>query len=293
MADNIKPTEQRRQFYPKGLAASFYLGKSIRHRRRKEGNKQMKSDGSPETQDDLSAVGGDNTFGEEGDTSTDTPRTYTEEQMQKVVNDTLAKRGRELAAEHKTRADKAERQVTSLQAQIAQSKAASEALQRRMDELEEAKFGDNADALSLHRSRQQLRADRARLEQEKADLEKQQGDLEDDLAEAKAYKAKKEADTIAANYDGVDAQDLVDYTDGTPEKMEALAKKLGKPKPKGKKGGSAEGGEGGEGADLHPDDGATAGGLTGDKLLEKANDDLNQGKITNKRYQEIVASVRK
>jgi len=250
----------------------------------------MESDKGQNEQGNLSAEGGDNSPGGEGDSSTKTPKTYTEGELQKVVSDTLAKRGRELAAEHKTRADKAERQVTGLQAQIAQAKAASEALQRQMDELEEAKFGDNPDALSLHRSRQQIRADRARGEQEKADLDVKRQELETDLAEAKAYKVQKEADAVAAKYDGVDAQDLVDYTDGTPEKMEALAQKLGKPKKAKPKAGETEGAESG---DLHPDDGTTAGGLTGEKLLDKANDDFNHGRIDNKRYKEIVASVRK
>ena len=248
----------------------------------------MKSDADQQNQDDLSAKGGDNTSEEEGGTSAKTPRTYTEAEFQAGISDTLSKRGRELAAEHKTRADKAERQVTALQGQITQAKTASEALQRQMDELEEARFGDNTDALSLHKGRQQLRSERAKLEQEKAAADNRILDLEEREAKVKGLESLRDANVIAAEFDGVDAQDLVDYTDGTPEKMKALAQKLGKPKQKAKKGG-----DGAEGTDLHPDDGATAGGLTGDKLLDKANEDFNQGKITAKRYQEIVTSVRK
>lgn len=247
----------------------------------------MNLDESQNAQDDLSGDAGDNTSDGEGDSSGDTPKTYTEEQMQKVVSDTLAQRGRELAAEHKGRADKAERQVTSLTAQITQAKTASESLQRQMDDLEESKFGDNADALSLHKGRQQLRTERARLEQDRSDAEKRQQDLEEDLAEAKAYKALKAADAIVAEFDGVDAKDLVDYTDGTPEKMKALAEKLGKPKKAKAKN------DGGESTGLHPDDGSTHGGLTGDRLLDKANEDFNTGKIEKKRYLELVASARK
>jgi len=243
------------------------------------------------SQDELSGESGDNTSGGEG--SEQEPRTYTEEEYRKGISDTLAERGRELASEHKIRADKAERQVTNLTAQITQMKAASEALQKQMDELEETKFGDNTDALSLHRGNRDLRAGRAKLAQDQIDLAAKTAELEAAEKEAKAYSSKKDADAIVAGFDGLEAQDLVTYTDGTKEEMEKFAKKWGKPKKGKAKAKEGDETEGAEEKGLRPDDGRTTGALTGDKLLEKANDDFNHGKITEKRYKEIVASVRK
>ena len=187
---------------------------------------------------------------ENGDStaSTETARTYTEEELKKFVEDAMSSRGREFAEEHKSRADKAERTVAARDSRIAD-------LEKEVTELESDKFDGNPDALSLRR-------DNSELQRGKAELQQGWLEVEEIRKENEAHNAEKKAAGVAARYEGGDGSMLISL--GLEEQWENLAKTLWKPKrAKGKQGSSGQ-------ENLSPDSGmTTGGGVDSSKLSPK------------------------
>lgn len=139
------------------------------------------------------------------------PKTYTEEDRktwEKSVSDAKANEGRLRKAHEQALSDK-----KALEERIAD-------IERKAEEAELEKYKDDPETLDVVKERQQLRKEKLAVEAEKRRHA-------DDLAEVQSYKRQKTASEIAAKY-GVNADTLIDLSDGTPEKMEALAKVLPK-----------------------------------------------------------------
>jgi len=118
---------------------------------------------------------------------------------------------------------------------IEDAKTKTDSYAKRLAEIEEEKargelegIRDNPDALSLWQARQAHREAVKELETQRASFEQERGQFLTDLEEVKSYKTFKGAMEIASKpeYKGVDAQKLVDLTDGSSEKMEGLARLL-------------------------------------------------------------------
>ena len=201
------------------------------------------------------------------------PKTYTEEEVQKAIQDSLREHGRKAKKEETGR-------IAGLEAQIASLNDRMIALQKERDEAERSKYEGNPEGLSLWEEKRKLREERTAFLRDKQALEKQRQDLEEELKEAKDLKVHKQAVEIAKDYTGVDPADLVELTDGSRERMEALAKRLGKPKevkvPPPAKG------------ETKPDSGASKGTVSDTEFLKmyaqgKSNDHLRAQKLMKAR----------
>lgn len=173
--------------------------------------------------------------GEVGNTPGE-PKTYTEEEVAKIQNDGKATLGRVQKA-----LEVAEARATSVEGTLAQ-------LQKEKDEAELEVARGDSESLSIYQAKQSLRRREAELLKRDQDLAKQQVEFEDAITEVKAFKATKKASEIATKY-GVESSTLIELTDGTPERMEALAKVLPKKGTSEKKPKSA----------IKPDPGVTVG----------------------------------
>lgn len=152
---------------------------------------------------------------------TSTPRTYSEEEYQAALNrvsNKMAEQGRK----HKE-------EMGQLQGQISDGQARLTALQDELDKVleEGVKAPDAKEVIKLQR---EIRRERAKLTEDRAALQRERESMSTEKQELSQFKLLRKATTIAKDYEGVDPQALVDLTDGTEEKMEALAKVLGKPK---------------------------------------------------------------
>lgn len=191
-----------------------------------------------ETNQDPSAVTQD-ASGKEQETSAEV---YTKEQVEKMVSDKLAAAGREAKALREK-----EKQVADELRQIADARAE---LQRQKEAAELDAVKDDPDELSRIKREQKLRQQQQAAERKEAELKEREEKAAEREKETNEKLAKITAVTIASKYEGVSADDLLNFTDGSPDKMEVLAQKLS-----GKKPAAA--------ARLKIDSGVTAGGGKG------------------------------
>ena len=202
----------------------------------------MKADGGTTATQDAPPEAGQPSTGKGDGTSAGSPKTYTEAELQEAVrkrtSDRLAEAGR-----------KAKQESESLQSQIKASNDTIAALQKQLDDAEDGHFKNNPDALTVSQMRRQLRDERAKLLQEKTELDNQRKAHQTELDEAKSYRVLRLAEKVAEGYTDVDPQELVDLTDGSQERMEVLAKRIG----------VAKDAKTGEATWLKPDSGVTSG----------------------------------
>jgi len=178
-------------------------------------------DAKTETQEALPVKGQPSGVGESQPSTQ--PETFTKEQV--------AERHSKL---DKTIADLQKANESTKKA-IEAANAKAESYAQKLAEIEEQKsrdelnrIGDNPDALSLWQAKQVHKEMVAEFEKSKASFDTERSKFLVDLEEVKNYKTLKSASDIVSKpeYKGVDAQKLVDLTDGSPEKMEGLAKLL-------------------------------------------------------------------
>lgn len=171
---------------------------------------------------DALPVGGQPSTGGESKPSTQ-PEVFTKEQ----VEERHSKLDKEIA--NLTKQNEASTKA------IVTAKTQVESYVKRLAEIEEEKargelegIRDNPDALSLWQARQTHKESVRALEAQQTSFEQERSQFLTDLEELKSYKSFKGAMEIVSKpeYKGVDAQKLVDLTDGSSEKMEALAKLL-------------------------------------------------------------------
>jgi len=156
----------------------------------------------------------------QGETSTQ-PRTITLEEHQAALNrlsDKLADAGRKHKAE-----------VESLTTQLTDHQTRVNALMSQIEELED-KGVTTPDAKEVIRLKRELGRARAKLLEDELNLSREKSQWEGERTELQNAKVLRKAQAIAKGFEGVDPEDLVTLTDGTEERMEALAKRLGKPK---------------------------------------------------------------
>jgi sRNA-binding protein len=226
--------------------------------------------------------GGGQASGTGKGTSAETTKTFTEEQVkqavEKAVSDAESKKGRDwqgLSAKA-ARVDELEEDVGRLSSQL-----------QTFQEKQLEAIRDDPDALRQYQARQEAQRilDEANAERRKAKQEREQNQV--DLDAMHKWRTERLAAEIAGKYKGVEPGVLLAVTDGTAEKMEALAKVLGKPK----EAKPLEGDQEQEQPDF--DQGGTSGtGLRGIEALERANRDFAEGKISEKQLKELAQQVK-
>lgn len=184
----------------------------------------------------LQGAGGDSD--DKGQQDSTTPKTYTEEEVEKKFSEQRSVLDKKVAVLEKA----AERSKKAIEAADARAKDAEDAMTRAAEEREKSELvsiGDNADALSIFHGKRSIREGQETLRQEKADLARDRAQHEEDIKELKELKAFRSATEIASKpeYKDVEASQLVELSDGTTESMEKLAKALSGVKPKETKGG--------------------------------------------------------
>lgn len=163
--------------------------------------------------------------------NTPEPETYTKEQVDKIRSDTLAVAGREKAEVQKA-AEAAKKSLESTQQKLSELEAELETMRREKDEAELETARQNPEALSVLQTKQSLRNQQAAIERKEREIQRREAEIEESAKAIKESGRKARAQEIAREY-GVDASTLIDLTDGSNEKMEALAKKLQKPSASG------------------------------------------------------------
>lgn len=184
----------------------------------------------------------------EGDSETpiaETPKAYTEADIQKAKAAVGAEWGRKLKAVEVER-DSYRAQLATYESQIAETQKRIKDLEELVDRNEEEAAKTDPEAAAALRLKREGRQLRAQLEEERRNLSREKAQWQKDLEEAKAYAKERTAREIAEEH-GVDYHDLVSLIpDGTREQWETLAKKLPKavqrqetPKPDSLTGGGA------------------------------------------------------
>lgn len=151
------------------------------------------------------------------------PRTFSDKEMQKLVSDAKAEAGREKLEAAKLRQSNLEQQLANATSQLAD-------FQKKMDDAELEAARADPQLLTVYQQRQNLRQRELQLQKDKALHEAERSQHAQDIAESKQLKRERQAQEIAVKY-GVDAALLVSVTDGTPDKMEQLAKAISKKPP--------------------------------------------------------------
>ena len=170
---------------------------------------------------------------EPGSTSGGEPKTYKEEDVQKVVSDALAAKGREdkkITAE--LEATKAERD--SLNDQLANTKETLSELEKRLNQMEdESAKGDPDREVALRQKREAEREIRS-LEERKREVVKREAQAK--AAQESANKALLEATVkLLLAIHGIPEKDLKDLNISDSETLEKVAAIMAASKPKGKK----------------------------------------------------------
>lgn len=199
----------------------------------------MLTDEEKDEQDETSEE--DGTSVDESQTSEDEPIQFdSQEKLDKYVEDTIAARGRELAADARQEVEDYKTENALLQKQIDKQEGIIDGLRQQEDDDVVALLKDNPDALALNKVRVKLRSREAALDQREAKLDTREAKLTTREASAKKGTALADANAIAADYSNLSGQELLNRTDGTKEAMKDFAKAYGKPK--GKKGKEQAGG---------------------------------------------------
>jgi len=166
--------------------------------------------GSETTQD----AGQDSSAEKEGSTQA---RAYTEEEIKKLVNDGRADLGRELKAAREE-SEKLKRELADVAARIKE-------YEQEKEQAEYAKVKDDPDKLSIYQQRQEIRKRLAEATEKEKQLAEREQKLAEQEKEIDTYRRQQRAATIAAKYN-VDPTPLAEYTDGSVEAMEGLAKAM-------------------------------------------------------------------
>jgi len=122
-------------------------------------------------------------------------------------------------ADEKSKTEKANARITSLSERL--SKLEEENAKREIE-----KIGDNPDALSIFTAKQEVRGEWDKIETRTGELDDREKNLSDRESVVVEAEKKMAAAEIASRpeYKGVNPERLVELSDGTPEKMEQLAK---------------------------------------------------------------------
>ena len=174
--------------------------------------------------DALQPVAGQPSEGQKG-TLSQPPKTYTEAEVQKTISDALSRAGRDAKT-----LDALKKQAESEKAEAGRQVVELKEWQERRDQEELERVRNDPDLLRAYQDKQSLRREQDKIKQEKLQLEREKLEHREALEAMKRFRKEQAASQIASRYEGVDADTLLDLTDGTSEKMDALAQRLAKPK---------------------------------------------------------------
>jgi len=179
-------------------------------------------------------------------TNESTPKTFTQAELDKALNDERADAGRKTAAKYQDKLNQLQTKVDELQ-----------------DKVDQAEYANTPDALELRKRLRQQESDLKKAQQE-FEVKKEQYDAE--IERSKKAELKSRATRWASTVDGIEADDLIKHTDGTDAEMEAFVKKYGKPR-------KAEDNK----EDINPDSGLATGSVLSfeeirDRWLKNPND---------------------
>ncbi len=99
-------------------------------------------------------------------------------------------------------------------------------LRQEQEKQELERYSDDPEGLEVVKTRQRQRVKDEELRRREEDLILRESTQKEIDSKNKDAALKTSAATIAAKYHGVTVEDLISFTDGTPERMETLAKKL-------------------------------------------------------------------
>lgn len=181
----------------------------------------MAKDETDKTNKDTSLVGDKASVGKEGTT----PSAYTKAQVDKMILDAKSEWGREVAP-----IKEASKRLSLLEQERNEWLSEKERLLKEKDELELAAARDNPEAFDVIKGKQTNRTKEAEIKKKEMELRAKELEHSETLTRLEQFNKQQKAIEIASGYEGVDASVLLSVTDGTPEKMKALAEVLGKPK---------------------------------------------------------------
>ena len=156
------------------------------------------------------------------------PKTYDQGEVDKLVAGVQSGLDKKVDALTRT-IESNKTSDTNLKAQLKTANQTAVDLRKTTEEAEFAAIPrDNADALSMFTARQVHKEEVRTHEANVATFEEQKAQHAADIAEAKGFKTLQAATEIVSRdeFKGVKADDLTKLTDGSPDKMEALAKIL-------------------------------------------------------------------
>ena len=151
------------------------------------------------------------------------PKTYTEEEVDKLIRErhsTLDKRIADLNKQLKLKEGEAG-EVQGLKAKVAE-------LEEEQERKELAEAGDNPDLKRQIQDRKNLKQRQSDLEKRERELKAKELEHEEAIKAVTQYNLGKLAGEIASKYPGIEAADLIELSDGSPEKMEKIAQRLSK-----------------------------------------------------------------
>lgn len=222
----------------------------------------MDSDAKGKPKDEVEVLAGEETVQPEKapdseetsleDSSTKAPKVYTEDEVEKKFSQQRSVLDKKIAEMEKALNKFADAKGLA-EKRASEAESSLQEMQRQKDDAELAGVRDNPDALGLFQARQRVRQRDAVLAKREQDVMAKESEIAEARREVEENKKSKLASAIASKYEGVEADLLLELTDGSPEKMEALAKRLHKPKARTSK---------------SPDSGETIGG-TGKPTMEQ------------------------
>lgn len=196
----------------------------------------MGTDTTKEAQEVIS--GGDDVSGEKPEESSSNPEMLTREQAEKLANEKHSKLDKRIAELEKT-TTKAAKIIEAAESRAAAAEEALANAERAKEEAEFEKVRGDPDALSTFQTKKAVKDAEARVAKDRALLAKERAEHAEALAEIANFKIVQAASEIASKYKGVVASELIDLTDGSPEKMEKMAIRLSSGKAIGSKAGDS------------------------------------------------------
>ena len=149
------------------------------------------------------------------------PKTYTEKEVDKLIRErhsTLDKQIADLKKQLKQKEGEAG-EVQGLKAKVAE-------LEEEQERKELAEAGDNPDLKRQIQDRKAFKQRQSDLEKRERELKARELEHEEAIKEMTQYNLGKLAGEIVSKYPGIEAADLIELSDGSPEKMEKIAQRL-------------------------------------------------------------------
>lgn len=160
--------------------------------------------------------------------SSDVPKVSPQTPIQKMIADevhkALSEAGRDAASLERKKAEAAQ-----LLEQAQKERQEVDKLRREQEQQELERYSNDPEGLEIVKARQRQRNKDEEIRRREEDLALRESRIKESEAKYKDSELKILVSAMVAKYPGVSAEDLLTFTDGTLEKMEALAKKLASP----------------------------------------------------------------